>query len=528
MASLLPAWPGAAYAAHQSTGISWMLQQERDGADLNGKLVRGGILGDEMGLGKTIQSLGLVVNNKVRRTLIITPLAVRKQWEDAACRCDLNVYVADGASWSAKSRIRPRRPEIYLGHYDRLTNDSSLFLLFNFNRIILDEAHRIRNQRTRTFKAVIALEAEYKWCLTGTPIVNEFTDAVAYLRFIGAPVREDTRTWQPAYKPWIRKVYLARLLEECEAPAGMCIPPEPVAEVRQLDFTNEAEAKIYDAIYNNIEHQLRDAQRLRGRAYNLAMFSILLRLRQVSVSPQIYINARQKEEFGYTGPDFTIPSRKFTEIADLLRRSSVAGQQDRWIIFCQFHHEMGLMREYLRSFPHVGQILEYHGAMSLKERNEVIKQSHTASTDGKQDVFLVQLHAGGTGLNLQHYNRVIFTSPWWTAALLDQALGRVVRIGQDRIVKIYWLRLNAEDTFNIDSFIMEKADKKRLLGQTFLSMSHGRGFGALEGQEGEESDEDEFLDPEDAYPAGRGRAAAGGGAAEVVVIDDDEEDEDPK
>jgi SNF2 family DNA or RNA helicase len=90
-------------------------------------------------------------------------------------------------------------------------------------------------------------------------------------------------------------------------------------------------------------------------------------------------------------------------------------------------------------------------------------------------VFLIQLQAGGTGLNLQHYNRIIFTSPWWTSALLEQAKGRAIRIGQKDSVKIYWLKLKAEeDRFSIDDFMMEKADGKKDMANEFLSWAHNK------------------------------------------------------
>ena len=168
---------------------------------------------------------------------------------------------------------------------------------------------------------------------------------------------------------------------------------------------------------------------------------------------------------------FNQASRKFDEIATLLRESHETNVANRWIIFCQFHEEMEMLTAFLKAFPFVGTVLQYHGGMSMKERDEAIAESHTPS--GKQDVILIQLQAGGTGLNLQHYDRVIFISPWWTAALLDQAMGRAVRIGQKNVVKVYWLKLKteSEETFNIDSFIMDKADSKRDLGQRFLGFS---------------------------------------------------------
>lgn len=495
--SLIPTWPGAEYAEHQINGINWMMQQEKVGVVCDGTLVHGGILGDEMGLGKTIQSLALILNNPVKRTLILGPLPVRKQWQEAAARCDVNLYIAESAEWKAVSKIRSKRPEIFIGHYDRLNSNKALFSDMKFNRIILDEAHRIRNPRTSSAKNALGIieAAEFRWVLTGTPIVNELMDAVVYLRFIGCPVEEGKRTWQPQYKEWVKKVYLARLMSEITPPPGLTLPPEPDVDIRDLDFTNDDEEKIYNAIYRNLEVQMRNAQALRGRAYNLLILQILLRLRQVSITPQIYIEARRKEEWGYMGPDFTIPSRKFQEIEGLLTQSQSAGESNRWIIFCQFKAEIELLRKFLRGMDCVGNILDYHGSMNLKERDEAIAASKIA-TPGKQDVFLIQIHSGGTGLNLQHYNRVIFTSNWWTAALMDQAIGRAVRIGQKEKVKVYLLRLSAESTFNIDSFIIEKADRKRMLASQFLSWSIGPSGVPREAAGAAEDDDEGYDDGE--------------------------------
>ena len=467
---MLPAWPNAVYAAHQEDGIQWMCAHEHYGYEVNRDcIVRGGILGDEMGLGKTIQALGLIVNSPVKSTLIVMPLAVRKQWEDAVKRTGiLNLYTAD-ATWTAHGKVKPSRKTVFLGHYDKIVSTPAMFQDMDFERIILDEAHRVRNMKNVTSKNVHAIPAVYKWALTATPIVNRLDDAVSYLKFIGFPIGESGKTgWNPMYETWVRNIYMARTIDQCDAPAGLIMPPPPLLETRYLDFTNKDEEALYSGIYSNLENQWRQAAH-QGRAGSLQKLSILLRLRQVSVNPQVYIKARQKEPFGWAGPEFTSVSRKFAEIRDLLQASQNKGISNRWIIFCQFHEEIAMMTDFLKGLSVVGTVLEYHGGMSFKERDEAIATSHAMSSGGKQDVFLVQLQAGGTGLNLQHYDRIIFTSPWWTAALLDQAVGRAVRMGQTEVVKVYWLKLKTEDLFNIDAFIMEKADEKRDLGKLFLS-----------------------------------------------------------
>ena len=473
---LKPTWPGAVYAQHQEDGILWMLNQEINGYSVPRKdyVVRGGILGDEMGLGKTIQSLALVVNGQGKNTLIVGPLAVCKQWEEAALKCGINVFTLDKSKWVNRGKRILGGKNLYIGHYDKVVSEVSVFLsIGKLDRIILDEAHRIRNIKTATYKSISKLHATYKWALTATPIVNKLDDAVAYLKFIGFNI--DGPGWHSRYREWISEIYLARTLDTCEAPAGLTMPPECISETLLLDFTNDEEREIYDGILNDIEAKWRCAKALKGQAYQLAKFSVLLRLRQISVNPQIYIKAREKEAFGWAGPRFDLPSRKFEEISHLMRDSFNEGKGNRWIVFCQFREEMTMLSEYLKAFPFVGQVLQYHGGLNMKEREEAIQASKKVSDEAKQDVFLIQLQAGGTGINLQHYDRIIFISPWWTSALLEQAQGRAVRIGQKEQVKIYWLKLKAEEEhFSIDDFMLNKATGKKELASEFLSWSHNK------------------------------------------------------
>jgi hypothetical protein len=469
---LNPTWSGAVYAKHQEEGIQWMLDQEAFGYKVPDEnyVVRGGILGDEMGLGKTIQSLALIVNGTALNTLIVTPKAVRQQWVLAASKCNLNVFTAE-KQWERTSRRVLGGKNVYIAHYDKVVSNINLFTKLSIDRVILDEAHRIRNTKTVTGASILKIQATYKWALTATPIVNTLDDVIAYLKFIGFKI--NTPGWSSKYKEWISKVYLARTLGECEPPAGLTMPPDPVVDSRSLEFTSKEEEDLYNKIYSGIESQWRSVQAMNGREYQLQKFAILLRLRQISVNPQIYIKARQKESFGWTGPEFKIPSRKFNEITHLMRESFEAKESHRWIIFCQFHDEMELLQDHLKRFEFIGSVLQYHGGMDMSERDEAIQQSMIFSENYKQDVFLIQLQAGGTGLNLQHYDRIIFVSPWWTSALLDQARGRAVRIGQKNTVKIYWLRLKVEDQhISIDEFMLDKANSKRDLATEFLSWSY--------------------------------------------------------
>jgi SNF2 family DNA or RNA helicase len=73
------------------------------------------------------------------------------------------------------------------------------------------------------------------------------------------------------------------------------------------------------------------------------------------------------------------------------------------------------------------------------------------------------------GINLQEFDRIIFSSPWWTKALMDQAIGRAVRIGQQKQVVVYNILLKEEDTLNIDKLMNAKAEIKGELNRKILS-----------------------------------------------------------
>jgi SNF2 family DNA or RNA helicase len=165
-------------------------------------------------------------------------------------------------------------------------------------------------------------------------------------------------------------------------------------------------------------------------------------------------------------------SRKFDEVAYLMREATEQeGESHKWIVFCQFKEEMLQLHSFLKAHDFVCQVLQYHGGMNMREREQALKESKEPTEAGKQDVFLIQLKAGSTGLNLQHYDRIIFVSPWWTTAEMEQAKARAVRIGQKKVVKIYMLHLETEETFNIDKFMMDKVFEKKELATCFEQWS---------------------------------------------------------
>ena len=110
--------------------------------------------------------------------------------------------------------------------------------------------------------------------------------------------------------------------------------------------------------------------------------------------------------------------------------------------------------------------------MSQGERAAAIEELEEADHPA---AILLQLQAGGVGLNLQCCDRVFFLSPWWTSALMEQAIARAVRMGQKEVVHVYQLALETEEDSsvrNIDRIINSRAEYKAELAEQFFSYGH--------------------------------------------------------
>ena len=195
---------------HQKLGLAWLKKQEESST-------KGGILADDMGLGKTIQAISLIstrrsedVTNKT--TLIVAPVALLRQWESEIKdklkngRHALTVYKHHGPS--KKSFDHLRKFDVVLTTFGSLaaelkkkehweavvcnnpnanpTTKEQLSLIggsCQWYRVIVDEAQCIKNKDTQTAKAAYLLNAKYRWCMTGTPMMNNVAELYSLIRF---------------------------------------------------------------------------------------------------------------------------------------------------------------------------------------------------------------------------------------------------------------------------------------------------------------------------------------------------------
>lgn len=204
---------------YQLVGAGWMLQRELQQKDP----FYGGILADSVGLGKTIEAIACIIGNPLHEddraegrlgTLVVVPSNLVAQWQDEidACCSDLTVVHYHSAKSNRVRMSNIRRADIVVTTYhevakaypniDRLKklenteNDLEVTKKFSdalgelftveWHRVILDEAHAIKNGATHTSKACIQLRSKYRWALTATPLHNGLHEILPYMQFVGA------------------------------------------------------------------------------------------------------------------------------------------------------------------------------------------------------------------------------------------------------------------------------------------------------------------------------------------------------
>lgn len=211
---------------HQVEGVEWMRGREL-GPVKKGIVPKGGLLADDMGLGKTLQTLSLILTNqkpakdapewkdsfdKVEKTtLVIAPLALIRQWEHeindkVEKKPGLKVLVHHGPQRTKKFDDL-KKYDVVITTYQILVSDhghssdapdgpkNGCFGL-HWWRIVLDEAHTIKNRNAKTTKACYALRSEYRWCLSGTPMQNNLDELQSLVKFLRIKPYDDLRQWR--------------------------------------------------------------------------------------------------------------------------------------------------------------------------------------------------------------------------------------------------------------------------------------------------------------------------------------------
>ncbi|KAJ2902648.1 DNA repair protein rad5 [Zalerion maritima] len=317
---------------------------------------RGGILADEMGLGKTIQMLSLVhshrspvaiesrkrVKSHLPRlpsnssailaapctTLVVAPMSLLAQWQSETENASHEGTIRSLVYYGADKNINLQSlcseanaasaPDIVITSYGVVLSEFTqvanslkkggdreghvgLFSV-NFWRVILDEAHSIKNRNSKTAKACYQLAAEHRWALTGTPIVNRLEDLFSLVRFLRVEPWSNFSFWRTFItvpfesKDFMRALdvvqsvlepLVMRRTKDMRTPDGspLVALPQKLMEVVHIELSR-AERDVYDYIYRRVQQSFKSNVEAGTvmKSYT-SIFAQILRLRQTCDHP---------------------------------------------------------------------------------------------------------------------------------------------------------------------------------------------------------------------------------------------------
>jgi SNF2 family DNA or RNA helicase len=415
-------------APYQHEGVKWLVAREL--APVNS----GGFLCDEMGLGKTVQLIATMLCNPKARTLVLVPKSIVGQWCDEVKRFapSLSVGAFDGPKRTVPSAL----PHITVAPYsvlpERRGSPACPLLRVPWDRVILDEGHEIRNPRSKTHRACRALRAPIRWVVSGTPVFNSMRDFVSLCAFLGIP-----KDQVQGYTDAIREKYVLRRTKSDVArgvydASGRCITPGNARlELPPCDFEN-VELEMYPEereLYSDVFDAGHDIVKQIFKSGNVAMHQMellecLLRVRQVMAWPQLYLDGVAVKNDVDPEP-WTGRSRKM----EYLTQSIKSHPKEKALVFGQWMGEMDRIQELLTGEGI--QVFRIDGSVTKEQRESRLAAFKSAAPGA---VFLIQVKAGGVGLNLQEATRVYITAPTWNPATELQAIGRAHRQGQTQKV----------------------------------------------------------------------------------------------
>ncbi|MDP3432812.1 MAG: DEAD/DEAH box helicase, partial [Bacteroidota bacterium] len=419
----VPATLDAELRPYQEEGFRWMTRLKTWNA--------GACLADDMGLGKTVQAIAMMLHLAENGPImVVCPASVVPNWGSELQKFapTLNIVnLKQGKREDAFTSLAAF--DVLVITYGLLQSEDKQISKINWAMAVLDEAHAIKNTQTKSSKAAMNIQSEFKLALTGTPIQNHLGELWNLFNFCNPgllgtlPQFTDryVKTEIQAQKNHLKKLITPFILRRTKNKVLDELPPK--TEITHTVTLSEKELAFYEALRREAIDTIENNGGGNGQQHLQALAEIT-KLRLACCNTAL------------VNKDIKLPSAKleaFFEIVEELRAN-----KHRALVFSQFVMHLAIVRKELDKQGISYQYLD--GSTSIPDRQLAVK----AFQAGKGELFLISLKAGGLGLNLTAADYVLHLDPWWNPAIEDQASDRAHRIGQLRPVTIY--RLVAKNT----------------------------------------------------------------------------------
>ena len=428
---------------YQKEGVEFLAKTEKS------------YLTDEMGLGKTVQVIGFTNLISPSKILIVCPASLKFNWKIEFNKFSTNDYKIQIIK-SNSIKIRDNS-DILIVSYGTVANGIEKYKNRNFDLIVLDESHYIKNFEAKRTRAIVSLDAKYKIALTGTPILNRPAEIYPTVNWLNPSVlgnrydflsRHCTQmvlntntmmlmeSWRGAHHVGeIReKLYNSIMIRRRKSEVLKQLPPKTrqVIEVEGLKREAQKRHKNMFDEFTQIEGLISDLQEKKQHSQEF--------LNQLAIE-------RHK-----TALEKVPVCAKY--IIDLLE------SREKIVVFAHHREVIQNLKEHLQS-KKIG-VVDFKGGMSDYEKNNAVQ-----SFQNKENIkiFIGSIRAAGVGITLTESDLVLFLELDYTPAIMLQAEDRVHRIGQKKNVLIqYFVFRNGIDSMIVQMLISKLDINNQLLG----------------------------------------------------------------
>ncbi|ODV83568.1 hypothetical protein CANARDRAFT_202812 [[Candida] arabinofermentans NRRL YB-2248] len=470
---------------YQIAGLNWLISLKENNLS--------GILADEMGLGKTLQTISFLgylryLKNIPGPHLVIVPKSTLDNWQREFNKWtpEIETVILTGDQQQRNSIIESTLKtcefDVLISSYEIVIREKSILKKFKWEYIIVDEAHRLKNEDSLLSQIIRTFHSNNRLLITGTPLQNNLHELWALLNFLLPDIFSDSETFDEWFSgsntngdgdgdgdkddsivQQLHKVLQPFLIRRIKSEVEKSLLPKQ--ELNLYVSMSEMQKKWYQKLLEKDIDAINGGPNGGGKKESKTrLLNIVMQLRKCCNHPYLFEGAEPGPPFT-TDEHLIFNSQKMKVLDKLLKRLQKQGS--RVLIFSQMSRMLDILEDYciFREFEYCridGQTDHIDRIKSIDEYN---------APNSKKFIFLLTTRAGGLGINLTTADTVFLYDSDWNPQADLQAMDRAHRIGQTKQVRVFrFITQNA-----IEEKVLERASQKLRLDQ--LVIQQGRNGG---------------------------------------------------